>query len=259
MNILDEYILTAPSNQNILDIFDGEWSSIIPESFDLTTKPGRAALFEDGRVTWANEVLGPMTGYDILELGPLEGGHSYMMQNMGAKHVTAIEANTRAFLKCICIKEALGLDKVNFMLGDFEKYSEITDHHYDLVFASGVLYHMPNPVQLLKNISRISNRLFLWTHYYDHEIVNANKNLAKKFSKEHIINIDGHNYTCMEQHYNEALGWDGFCGGGQPTSKWLTKNSLTEALKNFGFTKITFGFEGKDHPHGPALALCATK
>ncbi len=259
MNILEEYILSRPSNQNILDIFDGEWSSKLPEKYGLHTRPGTASLFEDARVAWLEEVFGPVSGLDVLELGPLEGGHSYMLQERGANSVTSIEANTRAFLKCLCIKEVLKLNKVKFMLGDFSSYLEETDTVYDLVFASGVLYHMPNPVLLLKNISKVTSRLFLWTHYYDKDIVDAKADLANKFSGMKSIRIDGVNYALAEQHYNEALGWSGFCGGGKPTSMWMTKESLIAALNDFGFTQLTFGFDGKDHPNGPAMAICASK
>ncbi|WP_456381005.1 class I SAM-dependent methyltransferase [Thiolapillus sp.] len=259
MNILDEYILSKPSGQNILDIFDGEWSSKLPHQYGLHTRPGTASLFEDARITWLEEVFGPVSGLDILELGPLEGGHSYMLQERGANSVTAIEANTRAFLKCLCIKEVLGLNKVNFMLGDFAPYLEETDLSFDLVFASGVLYHMSNPVLLLKSISRVTSKLFLWTHYYDKNIIDTNGSLASKFSGIKSLDIDGKIYQFAEQHYNEALGWAGFCGGGKPTSIWMTKDSLIAALKDFGFTQLTFGFDGKDHPNGPAMAICASK
>ena len=109
MDILDAYILKKPSQQNVLDIFQGEWSSQFPDEFQLTTEPGRARLFEDGRVVWTEQVFGSLADWKILELGPLEAGHSYMFQARGAEKVTAIEANTRSFLKCLCVKEILGL------------------------------------------------------------------------------------------------------------------------------------------------------
>ena len=86
MNILDAYIIKAPNSQNMLDIFSGEWSSRLPAGSNLVTSPGHAALFDDPRIDWAAEILGGFAGKTCLELGPLEGGHSYMMQKMGAKN-----------------------------------------------------------------------------------------------------------------------------------------------------------------------------
>src|SRR6058998_2055014 len=98
MSILDYYVKSIPSEQNALDIFKGEWSSSLPPEKGLQTG-GVAALFQDGRVKWAVEQFGGVEGQTILELGPLEGAHTYMLEKMGAASVTAIEANTRAYLK----------------------------------------------------------------------------------------------------------------------------------------------------------------
>ena len=136
MEILDAYVLTEPNNQNVLDIFKRQWSSRLPDNFGLVTQPGTARLFEDDRVAWAEQTLGNFSNWKILELGPLEGGHSYMFQSRNANKVISIEANTRAFLKCLCIKEILKLDRVEFKLGDFMSFLENDNSKYDMVFAS---------------------------------------------------------------------------------------------------------------------------
>lgn len=259
MSILDEYVLNAPSNQNVLDIFKGEWSSELPGKFGLVTQPGTAKLFEDSRIVWAEEVLGKFADCKILELGPLEGGHSYMFQNAGAREVISIEANTRAFLKCLCIKEIFKLDRVQFLLGDFTSFLRESGLKHDVVIASGVLYHMDKPVELLELISAASEKVFIWTHYYDHGIISSNPNLVHKFAPLQPVEHLGVTYEYSIQSYKDALGWAGFCGGNQSTSKWLTRDSLMWALREFGFTKIEVSFDDPNHPNGPALALCAMK
>jgi len=259
MEILNAYVLNAPSNQNVLDIFKGEWSSKLPDNFALITQPGTAALFEDGRVAWAEEVLGAFTNCKILELGPLEGGHSYMLQNRGANKVTSIEANTRAFFKCLCIKEILKLDRVEFKLGDFMSFLRKDASKYDMVFASGVLYHMEEPVELLQMISKVSDKTFIWTHYYDEQIISNRHNLAHKFSRVRSLKYDGVSYEYSTQSYKDTLNWSGFCGGPKPVSKWLTRDSIMRALRQFDFVDIQINFDASDHPNGPAFAICAKK
>ena len=61
-------------------------------------------------------------GFACLELGPLEAGHSYILDRAGALEVLAIEANRRAFLKCLVVKEMIGLPSVRFVLGDFNEF-----------------------------------------------------------------------------------------------------------------------------------------
>lgn len=40
---------------------------------------GVVPLFEDGRVAWAIEQFNGVQGKHILEFGPLEAGHTYML------------------------------------------------------------------------------------------------------------------------------------------------------------------------------------
>src|SRR6187402_1626923 len=90
--ILDSYVHAAPSPQLALDLFKGDWWSAVPG-----LQAGSTPLFDDSRIRWAVEHLGGVTGRRILELGPLEGGHTYMLERAGAASVVAIEANTRAY------------------------------------------------------------------------------------------------------------------------------------------------------------------
>jgi len=259
MSVLDTYVLKPPSDQNILDIFEGEWSSRLPEGLGLVTRPGTAPLFEDPRVVWAEENLGSFADMAVLELGPLEGGHSYMLQDRGVRSVLAVEANTHAFLKCLCVKEVLGLDRVRFELGDFTTYLSGADSAFDVVFASGVLYHMQEPVELLDSISKVTGRVYIWTHYYDPEVVRRRKDLQRKLGPVRAIQHGDVTYEGVTQAYKGALRWDGFCGGSKPVSTWLTRESILEALRRFGFTDIRIGFEEPDHQNGPAFAICASK
>src|SRR4051794_25473931 len=94
--ILNQYVSTTHCPQNALDIFQGEWFSGLPEPFaDLNA--GKASLFWDARIHWFSQEIGGFEGQTVLELGPLEAGHSYMLEQMGAKKVVAIEGNTRAY------------------------------------------------------------------------------------------------------------------------------------------------------------------
>ena len=71
---------------------------------------GQVPLFNDDRISWfAEQINSNFEEFSVLELGPLEGGHSYMFEQLGAKEITAIEANSRAFLKCLIIEELLNL------------------------------------------------------------------------------------------------------------------------------------------------------
>ena len=80
-----------------------------------------------------------------------------MLSKYGAD-VTGIESNSLSFMKSLIAKELLN-HKAKFVYGDFVKYLEVSED-YELIVASGVLYHMENPVELLCRISLKTNKLF---------------------------------------------------------------------------------------------------
>lgn len=257
-DVLDSYVTGAPSRQKPIDIFAGAWSSAMPAG-ESSLRAGSAGLFEDPRIIWAVGVLGGAGGNRVLELGPLEGGHSHMMQAMGAASVLAVEANQLGFLKCLIVKELFGLDRCRFLLGDFVEYLRQSDEKFDLCLACGVLYHMTDPVELLSLISKASDRAVLWTHYYAPGPIRKNPRLARKFTAAEAVEFGGFEHTRHKQHYGDALNWAGFCGGAKDYSYWLSYEDLLSGLRHFGFKRIEVGFHDPDHQNGPAVCLACEK
>ena len=254
----EQYVRTAPCPANALNLFSGMWSSKLPGP--LANEPaGTAGLFEDPRIEWGISQFGGVAGASVLELGTLEAGHSYMLLKHGAAKVTAIEANGQAFLRCLVVKELLGLERVQFLCGDFIEYLKKPHPQYDLVVASGVLYHMVNPVELIELLSRTATSLFLWSHYYDHDVIQANPRLAAKFHPAKSAVHAGFAHTVHPQDYGPALQWSGFCGGSAPGSNWMSRADLLACLEHFGYRVLGIAFDEPHHQNGPSLALAATK
>lgn len=99
----DGYVASGQDPQLLLDLFRGEWASRLPAPH-AELSAGSALLFEDERITWALTVLGPVQGQRVLELGPLECGHTWMLDRAGASEVVALEGNRRAYLKCLVVR-----------------------------------------------------------------------------------------------------------------------------------------------------------
>ncbi|HEX5501638.1 MAG TPA: class I SAM-dependent methyltransferase [Thermomicrobiales bacterium] len=257
-SILDQYVRAAPSPQHVLDIFAGEWASRLPAPLD-TLRAGTVPLFEDARITWGAEQFGGFAGKTVLELGPLEGAHTAMLARLGAASITAIEANTRAYLKCLIVKELLDLQGAHFLCGDFVEYLRTNRQRFDVAVANGVLYHMPNPVEVLALLARATDRLLLWTVYYDEEILARSPHIARRFAGSAPAEHDGFRYTRHRYEYREALIVEGFCGGAHPFSHWLSRDDILGALRHFGLSDIAINFDHPDHPSGPAFALVAQR
>lgn len=255
----ERFLTEAPSPQTILEIFHGDWSSAMPDYTGLKAVPGFAQLFEDGRITWCNEKMGPVFGMNVLELGPLEGAHTAMLHNLGAASITAIEMNSRAFLKCLCVKEIFGLTRARFLHGNFVPFLEKSETRYDLTVASGVLYHMTDPVHTLRLICRSSDRILLWTHYYDSDIT-AKRDDASLFATPTEEDNDGIRIVAAKRGYSDAaLQWKGFSGGSAPYAIWLGRNTILDILRSEGLSEIAINFDAPDHPNGPAFAVCASR
>jgi uncharacterized protein DUF1698 len=258
--ILDVYVRTTPTPQNALDVFKGDWWSQIPRPPGLTA--GQLPLFADGRITWAIEALGGVRDRTVLELGPLEAGHTYMLEEAGARSILAIEANTRAFLKCLIAKEVVGLHRSRFVLGDFEEYLRAPgSERFDASIASGVLYHVRNPVELIHNLARVTDRVFIWTHYYVKERVAAIEHMKHRFGNHEATPAEhaGFRHTLHRYNYGDFLDTTRFAGGSEEHSHWLSRDDLMGALRHAGFTEITVGEEEVEHTNGPSISLVAAR
>jgi hypothetical protein len=256
--IRSEYFHSVPSPQNALDIFEGEWYTSLPgDLHDL--RAGRIDLFRDPRLTWGLGEIGDLSGKHVIELGPLEGAHTYMLENAGCASVRSIEGNPRAFLKCLVLKEILGLTRSRFLCGDFVEYLRSNACRADLVVASGVLYHMVNPVELLYLISRNTDSLFLWTHYYDEAALAKRADIRKKITAQEQRDFAGFRHTVFRYDYWSSFGLKRFCGGPNPHAFWMRRETILDCLRHFGFNSITTGFDEPEHPDGPAFAAVAFK
>ena len=248
--------LDIASAQAVADVFEGEWSSALPRHIGVETTPGHANVFEDPRIGWMNQMLGQIRGLSVFEIGPLEAGHTYSMHNLGAAEITSVEVNPRAYLKCLAMKELLGLQRATFILGDAIKILKLkTAKKFDLIVASGVLYHSNNPYALLDALTGNADKIFIWTHYFDERMLRRHRDASLFTGVEDFG--DG---LCGSRRFypSDALKWAGFSGGQDNFAVWLTKESIVDFLHRKGFD-TTIGFDDADHENGPCFAICANR
>ena len=256
--ILDEYVRTAPSAQNALDVFKGEWWSAMPAGF-AGQRAGQLPVFDDPRIKFAVQGLGGIAGKTILELGPLEAGHTYMLEQAGALSIVAIEANTRAFLKCLIVKEVVGLGRSRFLLGDFEEYLRDAPQRFDAVIASGVIYHLRRPVELIQNLACVTDRVYVWTHYHDAGRIGKIAHMKHRFGATEEAEQGGFSHTLHRYNYGDFLETTRFAGGSEQFSNWLSRDDLLGALRHAGFNHIDIGDEELEHTNGPCISLVAMR
>lgn len=250
------YFDQPPTPQNAFDLFKGEWSTRLPDACGWTASTGPARLCEDYRVHWAAGQLGGFAGKRVLELGPLEGGHAYMLEQLNAASVLSLEASSRAFLKSLILKEAFGLTRTRFLLGDFMHYLRAPGESFDVIFACGVLYHMVNPVELIALMAKRGRAAFIWTQCYDPVYFAAHPQADSFFQPGRPATHEGFAHTLYRKSYGDSTKWSGFCGG-SADANWMTRGDIVAAFQHFGFTVAATLDE--TNVHGPALLLAVTK
>ncbi|WP_024878203.1 class I SAM-dependent methyltransferase [Methylosinus sp. LW3] len=251
----DRYVDALPTHQNAIDAIPG-WSTAFPEA--CAVKAGIVPTYYDSRIFWAVECFGALEGREVLELGPLEAGHTYMLENAGAV-VDAVEANQLAFMRCLVAKEILRLQKARFWLGDFVKWLEQTDKSYDLIVASGVLYHQHDPLRLLELIAQRASAVFIWTHVVSDAMPLSDPRRSVMAKEPEILSFHGVEVRAYPRSYVKAQANPAFCGGMRDDHRWLDRDDLLAALRALGFDDIRTNHDDPDHFFGPAISIFARK
>jgi SAM-dependent methyltransferase len=243
----------APSDQTAVDLFRGRWACNL-EPLIGVSGTGEALLFtHDRRPEQAAAAIGHeggFSGFNVLELGPLEAAHTYLLETLGAASITAVEANAEAYLKCLVVKEVLGLTRSRFLFGDIVEYLSATSTPYDLVFCSGVLYHMADPLTPIRLICNLTDRCFVWTHYYD-----ADRHPVPFAAQPHSVQGFSANYWSHTYGDRSSNFW----GGNKQTATWLERDTLLAAFRHFGLSDITVILDDPNHPNGPAITFAARR
>lgn len=175
----------------------------------------------------------------ILELGALEGAHTFMLaQHPGVQRVLAVEGRESNLRKARFLQRLFRVENAEFVQANLET-DPLSFGNFDAVFCSGLLYHLPEPWKLIERLAAIAPKLFLWTMYSDDA------------SAEVVV--DG-----FRGRRQTEGGVDEQLSGLSPFSLWLTLGSLIEALTRSGYGRIEIIKNDLTHPAGRAVTLAAT-
>lgn len=175
----------------------------------------------------------------ILELGSLEGGHSFgLARKADVQRIVALEGRAFNIERSKFVQKLLDETKVTFIEANLEETDLATHGEFDAVFCAGLLYHLPEPWKLIAQCARVSPGLFIWTHYAaDDNTVEVNDYQGKWY---------------QESGLRDPLS------GLSKESFWPTLTSLKAMLAQNGFAKTHVIEDDPKHPHGPAVTLAAT-
>lgn len=172
----------------------------------------------------------------VLELGPLEGYFSVLLEKLGIARSVAVEAREENLTKCLHVQQLFGLDKTRFVQHDIERLVRRDEKPafsgpFDLVFALGVLYHLRDPAAALRWMAEMAPALFLGTHYIERT---DERRYPDRLFTEWSVPGDNGSYT--GKLFADSPG--SIAGGLVEESFWLDEDSLLRALKAAGYESI---------------------
>lgn len=175
----------------------------------------------------------------ILELGSLEGAHSFLLaQHPGVTRVVALEGREANLRKARFVQGLLQVRNVEFVQANLEETDLAAFGRFEAVFCCGLLYHLPEPWRLLAQLPAVAPLLFIWTQY-------AAENEARDIGN----GLRGK--THIEGGADEPLS------GMSPTATWLTLDTLRDLLRASGYKTIETIHDDPKHPNGPAVTIGA--
>lgn len=193
----------------------GPWASQFV--IDGETYGGDLCYDDDERIAFFRDSFPGV--HSVLDLGSLEGAHSFALAAMPGVRVLGIDGRASNVEKARFVQSALGVDNVSFAQANVEASSLLQFGDFDAVFCSGLLYHLSEPWRCLEQIAAITSRLFIWTHY-----------AASTATAEAKDGFQGF-------HYQEG-GLDDPLSGLSASSFMLTLQSLHDALRQHGFAHV---------------------
>lgn len=191
----------------------------------------------------------PLQGKNILELGPLEAGNTKQMLDYGAGFVTGIESNRESFIKCLIAQNAIPLENTRFIYGDLNDVLQQPEYadspKFDLCVASGLLYHMEDPLHAIDLIVQTAPVVYVWTH-----VASVRAPAGDWIT---VSDSAGRSYQGRKNEYKstDCLGGVGSC------AIWLTPEDMRRAFVDRGYDVEDVG--DLQNYKGDAIKFIATK
>lgn len=242
----DSHFTLIPSNRfsdlqpdclSALKIHAGSWKF----DFDKLNKEEIIEVCKrDARPMFCRESFGNLGDLKILELGPSDGYNTLGLELEGANDVVSIEGNAGAFLRCVTLKNAFGM-KSNFLYGDFEKYIKKLNFRYDLIYASGIMYHLVDPINFFLDCAKMTNKIFIWTFVYDDEIIRNHSYESKwfDFSDRSEQVLSSKVITLHKRYYEQSIiDSDKYAGGFSKFANWLNYEDWNDLFCIAGFKVV---------------------
>jgi SAM-dependent methyltransferase len=229
----------------------GAWWGLLPFTTyriwiaeDLWTVPAEANAVDAARDVRIRIVLdlcgGSLTGKTTADLGCNEGGFAVEFARLGAKESVGIEVRDVSVRRCGLVRKMTGLENLKFIRGDIMEELARWPDSFDVVFASGILYHVADPHKLLGDIFRACREAVLIdTHvaYREAPSHNCSEEIVSRTfgGKSYQGRVYPEFDASMSDATREGQLWAAWSND---TSFWLLEDELLSLMRDVGFRDV---------------------
>ena len=232
-----------PFSAHRIELSPGVWT---------TAEGGDDPLDAESTRILVDRAGGSLAGKRVLDVGCLEGGYTVTFARLGARESVGLDIRESNLQRCRFLQEQLGLDNVRFVKQDAKTVSPDTLGTFDAVFASGLLYHLDDPVDFLRRAYDLTTDLLLldthvaspyaWAHACSDRLT-ARTWGDRSYAGRLMYDCPAH----LTPEQVDRLHWASF---GNATSFWLTEESLVQALWDVGFPYVSKAYMPRPYRDG---------
>jgi SAM-dependent methyltransferase len=182
-------------------------------------------------------VAGGLAGKRVVDVGCNEGGFSVEFARHGATETVGIEARSLSVRRSDFVRDLLGLTGLRFVCGDVLHELARAQQPFDVVFATGILYHLSRPDVALRLMrERCCGVMVLCTHV-------AHPAGSTHGCSDQVVDYVGEHGTYRGRSYSErdvgpmahTGGDDLWAAWGNDESFWPFEDDLLRMIEVAGF------------------------
>jgi SAM-dependent methyltransferase len=171
-------------------------------------------------------------GKSIADLGCLEGGYAAEFARLGFE-ATGIEIRQSNFENCLRVKAGINLPNLRFIKDDAWNVSKYGS--FDIVFCSGLLYHLNDPRRFLSVLAGVCNHLLILDTQYSTEENSDYFPLSDLAEHEGLRGRWFTEYLPGNAAEIEDANWAAWSNH---RSFWPLYSDLSLAIREAGFTSV---------------------
>lgn len=205
----------------------------------VETAPSGVDALDDVRLDLVVEACGgSLEGRTTVDLGCLEGGFTLAFATLGAAHAVGIEARDVSVRRCELARDLLGMTNAEFVHGDIKDELSARDP-FDVVFATGILYHVADPASVVAAMRTACNEVAIIDTHVAHptEVSHGCSEIVTRSSGDHSYRgrmfaeyaADGSDGDIEELLWAAWSDTDAF---------WPLEDDLVAMIRHAGFTTV---------------------